>query len=193
MKIHPDVARILSLLALLAVIAIVFHVASGGLFLTPRNLYNLVVQTSVVAIMATSMTLVIVTRNIDLSVGSALGLVGMIIALVQIEWLPLDASWNWPASILIGLACGAAIGAWNGLWIAYAGVPSFVVTMGGLLIFRGLAFETAQGRTLAPFQEGYQVFGGGIDGAIGARRPAGGSGRSRCSSTSQRSPRYACA
>ena len=160
-------ARTYSLLALLVVIAVGFHASSGGLFLTPRNLYNLVVQTSVVAIMATGMTLVIATRNIDLSVGSALGLVGMVVALIQIEVFPLDAAWNWPVSVAIGLACGAAIGAWNGLWIAYGGVPSFVVTLGGLLIFRGLAFETAQGRTLAPFQEGYQVFGGGLEGALG--------------------------
>ncbi|WP_226781296.1 sugar ABC transporter permease [Oceaniglobus trochenteri] len=167
MKLGTEGARILSLLALLAVIAVGFHIASGGLFLTPRNIYNLVVQTSVVAIMATGMTFVIVTRNIDLSVGSSLGLIGMVIALVQIKWLPGDAAWNWPLSILAGLACGALIGAWNGLWVAYARVPSFVVTLGGLLIFRGMAFETAQGRTLAPFQDGYLVFGGGIQGAIG--------------------------
>lgn len=167
MKLTTETARILSLLSLLVVIAVGFHFASGGLFLTARNLYNLVVQTSVVAIMATGMTLVIVTRNIDLSVGSALGLVGMVIALVQIELFPADAAWNWPVSIVIGLLCGALIGAWNGLWIAYAGVPSFVVTLGGLLIFRGLAFETAEGRTLAPFQETYRVFGGGLEGAIG--------------------------
>lgn len=167
MAIKSETARILSLLTLLVVIAVGFHLASDGLFLTARNLYNLVVQTSVVAIMATGMTLVIVTRNIDLSVGSAVGLVGMVIALVQIELLPLDAWWNWPLSIAVGIGCGALIGAWNGLWIAYAGVPSFVVTLGGLLIYRGLAFETAQGRTLAPFQDGYQVFGGGLQGAIG--------------------------
>lgn len=159
--------RMLSLLSLLVLIAVVFHVLSGGLFLTPRNLYNLVVQTSVVAVMATGMTLVIITRNIDLSVGSALGLVGMVIALFQIEIFPAEAAWNWPLSAAIGLVCGALIGAWNGAWIAFGGIPSFVVTLGGLLIFRGLAFETAQGRTLAPFQETYQVFGGGLNGALG--------------------------
>lgn len=163
----PRALRAGSLLALLAAIALGFHAASGGLFLTPRNLYNLVVQTTVVGIMATGMTLVIATRNIDLSVGSALGLVGMVIALLQIEILPVGAAWNWPLSVAAGLACGAAIGAWNGAWVAYGGVPSFVVTLGGLLIFRGLAFETAQGRTLAPFQDAYQVFGGGLDGALG--------------------------
>jgi D-xylose transport system permease protein len=159
--------RAFSLFGLLALIAVVFHLLSGGLFLTPRNLYNLVVQTSVVAILASGMTLVIVTRNIDLSVGSVVGFTGMIVALLQIELLPSGAAWNWPLTILIGLALGALIGAWHGVWIAFLGVPSFVVTLGGLLIFRGAAFEVAQGRTLAPFQPGYQLLGGGLNGALG--------------------------
>ncbi len=160
--------RTYSLLGLLVVIAMVFHVLSGGLFLTPRNLYNLVVQTSVVAILACGMTLVIVTRNIDLSVGSLLGFVGMIIAVLQIEVFPKEVAWNWPLTVVIGLFAGALIGAWHGAWIAFARVPSFVVTLGGLLVFRGAAFEVAQGRTLAPFDPVYQFLGGGIDGAIGS-------------------------
>ncbi len=159
--------RTFSLVGLLGLIAIVFHILSGGLFLTPRNIYNLVVQTSVVAIVATGMTLIIASGNIDLSVGSVLGFVGMVIALFQIELFPAEAAWNWPLSILIGLLLGAAVGVWQGFWVAHLGVPSFVVTLGGLLIFRGAAFEVAQGRTLAPFQPVYQLFGGGIDGAIG--------------------------
>lgn len=159
--------RAFSLLGLLVAIALVFHFMSGGLFLTPRNLYNLVVQTSVVAILAAGMTLVIATRNIDLSVGSVLGFVGMLIALLQIQIFPMEAAWNWPLTIMIGVVAGGLIGAWHGAWIAYGGVPSFVVTLGGLLIFRGAAFEVAQGKTLAPFQPTYQLLGGGIDGAIG--------------------------
>ncbi|WP_299790683.1 sugar ABC transporter permease [uncultured Marivita sp.] len=159
--------RAFSLIGLLAAIALVFHFLSGGLFLTPRNLYNLVVQTSVVAILAAGMTLVIATRNIDLSVGSILGFVGMLIALFQIQIFPMDAAWNWPLTIMVGIIAGGLIGAWHGAWIAYGGVPSFVVTLGGLLIFRGAAFEVAQGKTLAPFQPTYQLLGGGIDGAIG--------------------------
>ncbi|MDW4496580.1 sugar ABC transporter permease [Sulfitobacter sp. D35] len=159
--------RTLSLVGLLVFIAVTFHLFSGGLFLSARNLYNLVVQTSVVAILACGMTLVIVTRNIDLSVGSVLGFVGMVIALLQIEIFPSEAAWNWPVTVVIGLGLGALIGAWHGFWIAYLGVPSFVVTLGGLLIFRGAAFEVAQGRTLAPFDPVYRLFGGGIDGALG--------------------------
>ncbi|MCV6823499.1 MULTISPECIES: sugar ABC transporter permease [Halocynthiibacter] len=159
--------RTLSLVGLLVVIAVTFHFLSGGLFLSARNLYNLVVQTSVVAILACGMTLVIVTRNIDLSVGSVLGCVGMVIALLQIEIFPQDAAWNWPLTVAIGIGLGALIGAWHGVWIAYFGVPSFVVTLGGLLIFRGAAFEVAQGKTLAPFDPVYRLFGGGIDGALG--------------------------
>ncbi|PRY22199.1 D-xylose transport system permease protein [Aliiruegeria haliotis] len=159
--------RTLSLVGLLFVIAVTFHLLSGGLFLTARNLYNIVVQTSVVAILACGMTIVIVTRNIDLSVGSVLGCVGMVIALLQIQIFPQEAAWNWPLTVVIGLALGALIGAWHGFWIAYLGVPSFVVTLGGLLIFRGAAFEVAQGKTLAPFDPIYRLFGGGIDGALG--------------------------
>lgn len=159
--------RAFSLLGLLLFIAVVFHLLSGGLFLTSRNLYNLVVQSSAPAILAAGMALVIATRNIDLSVGSVLGFVGMMVAFLQIQVFPFDAVWNWPLTIVIALVLGALIGAWHGVWIAYLGVPSFVVTLGGLLVFRGGAFEVAQGRTLAPFQEGYQVLGGGLSGSLG--------------------------
>ena len=80
--------RMLGMLGALAVIWIGFDVLSGGVFLTPRNLWNLSVQTASIAIMATGMVLVIVTRNIDLSVGSILGVVGMIIGVLQVRWLP---------------------------------------------------------------------------------------------------------
>jgi D-xylose transport system permease protein len=118
--------------------------------------------------MATGMVLVIVARHIDLSVGSVLGFVGMSIAFLQVEVLPLGAAWNWPLTILAGLALGAVVGVWQGLWVAYGGVPAFVVTLGGLLIFRGAAFEITDGRTVAPLDPVYQLLGGGVDGSIGA-------------------------
>lgn len=159
--------RTLALVLVLIASWLVFDLWTGGLFLTPRNLYNLAVQSSVVAILATGMVLVIVSRHIDLSVGSVLGFVGMVIALLQIEVFPREAWWNWPLTIVVGLALGALIGLWHGVWIAYLGVPSFVVTLGGLLIFRGAAFEVAQGRTLAPLHPTYQLLGGGAQGSIG--------------------------
>jgi len=112
--------------------------------------------------------LVIVARHIDLSVGSVLGFVGMSIAFLQVEVLPLGAAWNWPLTIVFGLALGALVGLWQGLWVAHGGVPAFVVTLGGLLVFRGAAFEITDGRTVAPLDPVYQLLGGGIDGSIGA-------------------------
>jgi D-xylose transport system permease protein len=160
--------RLLAMLGALVVIWIVLDLLAGGLFLTPRNLFNLAVQGSAVGIMATGMVLVIVARHIDLSVGSVLGFVGMSIAFLQVEVLPLGAAWNWPLTILAGLALGAVVGVWQGLWVAYGGVPAFVVTLGGLLIFRGAAFEITDGRTVAPLDPVYQLLGGGVDGSIGA-------------------------
>ncbi len=161
-------SRFLAMLAALLVSWVVLHVWTGGLFLTPRNLFNLAVQGSAVGIMATGMVLVIVARHIDLSVGSVLGFIGMSIAFLQVEVFPLGAAWNWPLTIVLGLAIGALVGVWQGLWVAYGGVPAFVVTLGGLLIFRGAAFEITDGRTVAPLDATYQLLGGGVDGSIGA-------------------------
>jgi len=160
--------RLLAMVGALLVIWLVFDFQTGGLFLTPRNLFNLAVQGSSVGIMATGMVLVIVARHIDLSVGSVLGFVGMAIAFMQVEIFPLGAAWNWPLTIVIGLFIGAAVGLWQGAWVAYGGVPAFVVTLGGLLIFRGAAFEITDGRTVAPLDPVFQLLGGGIDGSIGA-------------------------
>lgn len=146
----------------------VLYVLTDGIFLTPRNLYNLAVQSSVVGIMATGMVLVIVARHIDLSVGSVLGFTGMIIAFLQVRVFTLGAAWNWPATIVCGLIIGALVGLWQGWWVAYRGVPAFVVTLGGLLIFRGGAYLVTDGQTVAPLDPTYQIFGGGIDGSIGA-------------------------
>src|SRR3990172_5650104 len=136
--------RMAGMIALLLVIWVGFHFLSGGTFLTPRNLWNLSVQTSTVGIMATGMVLVIVSRNIDLSVGSMVGVVGMVMAMLQFEWLPpligLGNQWIWIITLVIGLALGALIGAFQGSIIAYAGVPSFIVTLGGLLVWRGFAW-----------------------------------------------------
>ena len=161
-------ARTLSMVAALIVIWVVLNTLTGGIFLSARNLYNLTVQSCVVGIMATGMVLVITARHIDLSVGSVLGFTGMIIAYLQVELLPLGAAWNWPLTIVLGLALGALIGLWQGYWIAYRAVPAFVVTLAGLLMFRGAAFLVTDGRTVAPMDPTYQLLGGGIDGSIGA-------------------------
>ena len=160
--------RMLAMVAALLVIWIIFSLLTDGIFLTPRNLYNLAVQSTVVGVLATGMVLVIVARHIDLSVGSVLGFTGMVIAFLQVEVFPIGTLWNWPLTILAGLAVGGVIGCWQGYWIAYRGVPAFVVTLAGLLIFRGGAWMVTQGRTIAPMDPTYQLLGGGIDGSIGA-------------------------
>lgn len=163
--------RQLGMIAALLVIWVGSHILSGGTFLTARNLWNLSVQTAAVAIMATGMVLVIVSRNIDLSVGSMLGVVGMAMALLQAEILPqligFDHPATWILTLLAGLLMGAAIGGFQGFIVAYVGVPSFIVTLGGLLVWRGVAWAMASGRTIAPMDSTFQLLGGGSRGTIG--------------------------
>lgn len=159
------------MLGALAVIWIGFDILSDGIFLTPRNLWNLSVQTASVATMSTGMVLVIVTRNIDLSVGSLEGVVGMIVGVAQAQYLPLLLGYNspytWALSLLIGVIAGAAVGAIQGVVIAYFGVSSFIVTLGGLLVWRGGAWWVTQGQTVAPMDDRFQLIGGGAQGYIG--------------------------
>ena len=159
--------RLLGMVAALAIVWIGFQLVSAwrttgnpfdfsaGVFLTPRNLWNLSVQTSAVAVMATGMVLVIVSRNIDLSVGSLLGFVGMIMGAIQAEILPQLGGYDHPATWIDRARrrprrSAALIGAFQGYVIAYLGVPAFIVTLGGLLVWRGAAWWVASGRTVAP-------------------------------------------
>lgn len=164
--------RMLGMIGALAIIWIGFHIASGGAFLTPRNLWNLSVQTASIAVMSTGMVLIIVTRNIDLSVGSMLGFIGMMMGVIQAEWLPQIMGYGhpllWIVALLAGVAIGVAIGAFHGFIIAYLGVPAFIVTLGGLLAWRGGAWWVTSGRTVAPMDETFRLMGGGAEGAIGA-------------------------
>ena len=164
--------RMLGMIGALAVIWIGFHIASGGVFLTPRNLWNLSVQTASIAVMSTGMVLVIVTRNIDLSVGSVLGVIGMLMGVFQAEFLPgligFDHGATWLLALAFGILVGAAIGALHGYVIAYLGVPAFIVTLGGLLVWRGAAWWVTSGRTVAPMDSTFRLIGGGTEGSIGA-------------------------
>ncbi len=161
-------SRMLSMVVALALIWGCFAIIEPN-FMTARNFWNLAVQSSVVAIMATGMVLVIVIRHIDLSVGSILGLVSMMAAVLQVQVFTAGAGWSTPAVIICCLLLGTLVGAWQGVWVAYLGVPSFVVTLGGLLVFRGLAWQATKGQTIAPMEDSFQKFiGGGIDGGIGA-------------------------
>jgi len=160
--------RMIAMVVVLIAIWLGLHLLTDGLFLTARNLYNLAVQSSVVGIMATGMVLIIVARHIDLSVGAVMGFTGMVIAWLQVDVFPLGVAWNWPTTILLGLLLGGLIGAWQGYWVVYRAIPAFVVTLAGLLMFRGFAFLVTDGRTVAPMDPTYQLLGGGIHGSIGA-------------------------
>jgi D-xylose transport system permease protein len=154
--------RLALMCTVLAVMAAVFHVMSGGIFLKPENLYNIAQQTAVVGIVSTVMVLVIVARHIDLSVGSVMGFVGVLIAYLQYT-----SGWSWPASVLAGLAVALLVSVYQGGLTAVLGVPSFVVTLGGLMSFRGAAFLVADGKTQPVSDEFFLTLGGGYDGAIG--------------------------
>ncbi len=160
--------RFTSLVLALAAIWVALALSTDGIFLTPRNLYNLSIQTCVTAIMACGMVYLIVARQIDLSVGSQVAFTGMVIAYVQVRWLGPEAPLAWPVSILLGVVAGMALGAFQGWWTAYRGLPAFLVTLAGYLMFRGAAFLVADGQTLAPLSTAYQRIGGGVKGSIGA-------------------------
>jgi D-xylose transport system permease protein len=166
-------ARLLGMIGALVVIWLVFHAVTGGLYLTPRNLFNLSVQTASVAVMATGMVFVIVTRNIDLSVGSLLGLLGMIMAVTQARVLPeVVGLGHWSiviVAILVGLVAGALIGGFQGWLVGYLTIPSFIVTLGGLLVWRGAAWWMTTGQTVAPLDPTFALLGGGAGGTLGAR------------------------
>ena len=171
-------SRMLGMLGALLVIWVGFDLASaivrggdgllGGTFLTPRNLWILLVQTSSIAVMTTGMVLIIVMRHIDLSVGSVLGFTAVCIGTMQVYWLGPALGVGHPAiwiiSLVLGLGLGAAIGALHGTLIAYFGIPSFIVTLGGLIVWRGAAWSVIRGETVAPMDKNFKLIGGGISG-----------------------------
>jgi D-xylose transport system permease protein len=173
--------RLFGMITAIIVIWVAFNLLSDGDFLTARNLWNLSVQSTSIAIMATGMVLIIVSRNIDLSVGSLLGFLGYVMALIQTDGvigifdvnISLgslgDSSWIWLIALVVGIGLGALIGGIQGFIIAYGGVPAFIVTLGGFLVWRGMIFRSGdkQGQTLAPLDKTFRSLGGGQDGSLG--------------------------
>ena len=164
-------SRMVGMILATAVIWISFNILSDGDFLTARNLWNLSVQSTSIAIMATGMVLIIVSRNIDLSVGSLLGFLGYVMAMVQTRWIPdafgLERWYTWILALAVGLALGALVGLFQGVLVGYVKIPAFIVTLGGLLIWRGLIFRFQQGQTLSPLDSTFKLIGGGPRGALG--------------------------
>jgi putative multiple sugar transport system permease protein len=144
------------LLSLFAIM-LFFQVVTNGTLLQPLNLTNLVLQNSYIVIMALGMLLVIVTGHIDLSVGSVAGFVGAVAAVLMVRY-----QLSYPLAFLACLLLGAAIGAAQGYWIAYFKIPSFIVTLAGMLVFKGLALAVLQGQSVGPFPSAFQKLSSGF-------------------------------
>ncbi|AMJ61441.1 multiple monosaccharide ABC transporter permease [Bosea sp. PAMC 26642] len=148
-----DYGMLMSLVAIM----LFFQVVTGGTLLRPLNLTNLVLQNSFIVIMALGMLMVIVTGHIDLSVGSVAGAVGAVAAVLMVRY-----EMHFVPAALICLALGALIGAAQGYWVAYFKIPSFIVTLAGMLVFKGLALAILQGQSLGPFPPTFQKLSSGF-------------------------------
>jgi D-xylose transport system permease protein len=164
--------RLLGMIGAFVLLCIGFNIITGGNFLTPRNIFNLTIQTVSVAIMATGMVFIIVTRHIDLSVGALLATCSAFMAMMQTvvvpQWLGLGLGSPMiaPLAILVGLLIGTAIGAFQGWLVGYLTIPAFIVTLGGLLVWRNVAWYTTGGQTIGPLDPTFQLFGG-TNGTLG--------------------------
>jgi putative multiple sugar transport system permease protein len=147
------------MLALIAIM-IFFQFATNGVLFKPVNLTNLVLQNSYIIIMALGMLLVIVAGHIDLSVGSVSGFIGALAAMMIVTW-HLGPFSNWFVVILVCLVVGGIIGAAQGYWIAYHKIPSFIVTLAGMLIFKGLSLAVLGGASVGPFPPEFQALSAG--------------------------------
>src|ERR1700754_1427722 len=152
-----DNLRDYGMLISLVAIVIFFQITTGGTLLQPLNLTNLVLQNSYIVIMALGMLLVIVTGHIDLSVGSVSGFIGAVAAVLMVHYHV-----DFPLAVIACLIVGAAIGAAQGYWVAYFRIPSFIVTLAGMLVFKGLALAVLQGQSLGPFPPTFQKLSSGF-------------------------------
>jgi putative multiple sugar transport system permease protein len=142
-----------------ALIVVLFAVLTDGALLQPQNISNIIVQNSYVLILAIGMILVIIGGHIDLSVGSTVALTGAICAVLTVQWgLP------WPVAVLLTLLAGALIGAAQGYWIAYFGIPAFIVTLAGMLVFRALTLTTLGNQGIGPFPNAIRSLSNGFTG-----------------------------
>ncbi len=152
------------LLGSLLVIIALFEYLTGGVLLAPANITNLILQNSYIVIMALGMLLIIVGGNIDLSVGSIVGFIGAIAATMMVDY-----KMPWVPVVGISLVAGGLIGAAQGYFVAYARIPSFIVTLGGMLVFRGLTGNILPGQFVGPFPKDFQSISSGfIPDVVGA-------------------------
>jgi putative multiple sugar transport system permease protein len=141
----------------LILIMLLFQVLSNGILLKPLNVTNLILQNSYILVLAIGMVLVIITGHIDLSVGSVAAFIGAVSAILMV-----DMHVPFILAVIISLVLGALVGAWQGFWIAYVKIPSFIVTLAGMLLFRGLTMLVLEGQSVAPFPESFQKISAGF-------------------------------
>jgi putative multiple sugar transport system permease protein len=141
----------------LVLVVVLFTVLTDGILLRPQNISNLIVQNGYILVLAIGMVMVIVAGHIDLSVGSVAAFVGACSGVFAVQWgLP------WWLAIIMSLGIGAAVGVWQGFWIAYVGIPAFIVTLAGMLIFRGLALVVLGNSNIGSFPAEYRALGNGF-------------------------------
>lgn len=154
-KLFGGSLRQFGMLFVLVALAIFFHLLTGGLVITPTNMMNLLNGNSYVLVLAIGMVMVIVIGHIDLAVGSVAAFVGIVVAIAMRDWgIP------WWAGMLLGLAIGALCGAWQGFWVAYMGIPGFIVTLAGYMFFRGANQWVGKSLTV-PVPKDFQFLGNG--------------------------------
>jgi putative multiple sugar transport system permease protein len=154
-------------LALLTLIAYFAITTPNHASLTPDNWSNLVVQNGYILVLAIGMVMIIIAGHIDLSVGSVAAFIGAVSGILAVR--PLEQTgWDWlPASpwfvaIFGAILVGALVGMWQGFWVAYMGIPAFIVTLAGMLLFRGLALMTLQNSNIGPFPDAFRAIGNGF-------------------------------
>jgi putative multiple sugar transport system permease protein len=150
--------------AFVAIVAL-FAILTDGVLLSPINITNIILQYSYILVLAIGMVIVIIAGHIDLSVGSVVALTGAVSAVIVIQQgLP------WWVGILAALGVGLAVGAWHGFWVAYVGIPAFIVTLAGMLLFRGLTLRVLDNISLSPFPGEYQLVANGfLNGLLGGQ------------------------
>jgi putative multiple sugar transport system permease protein len=141
----------------LILIVILFQFWTGGILLKPLNVTNIVQQNGYILILAIGMVIVIISGHIDLSVGSIAGFIGAMSAVLMVQH-----NMSWPVAVTLCLLLGALIGAWQGFWIAYVGIPSFIVTLAGMLVFRGATQYLLEGQSIAPFPRSFSQVSSGF-------------------------------
>jgi len=144
------------LVALLAIM-LLFQILTDGILFKPLNVTNLILQNSHILVLAIGMMLVIISGHIDLSVGSVAAFVGAVAAILMV-----GMNVPFAAAIFLSLLLGALIGAWQGFWVAYVRVPSFIVTLAGMLMFRGLTMLVLEGQSIGPFPDAFRALSSGF-------------------------------